>query len=380
MRVRQLEWSAERGWLPEVASPESADLILFFAGRPEMAEGQLYGELRTRFPEAQLVGCSTGGQFDRARIETAGGFALALAFDRATCRVASAPGTGSAVSFLAGRMLGNALAAPDLRAVLVLSDGLNVNGSELVRGIATLLPKDVTIAGGLAGDGANFAETLVAANAVPQAGMVAAIGLYGDSVRCATGSAGGWDVFGPRRLITRAEGNVLFELDGEPALDLYERYLGPEDAASLPGSGLLYPLRIEDPERAGSDVVRTILAIDRAARSLTFAGDMPVGHTAQLMRGNFDRLTDGAAQAAHQANPDGSEPGLALLVSCIGRRLLMGQRALDEVEAAAAALPPSLAVMGFYSYGEISPQAQSGFCELHNQTMTVFTLTEAKAA
>jgi hypothetical protein len=202
-----------------------------------------------------------------------------------------------------------------------------------------------------------------------------------DIRRADDGSAGGWNVFGPVRRITRSEGNVLYELDGEPALDLYERYLGPE-AEGLPGSGLLFPLQVFDGTNPDHKIVRTILAVDREQRSLTFAGDMPLGWQSQLMRGNFGRLADGAADAAAQATDglpmDGEDgDGVALMISCIGRRLLMGQRIGDEVDAAAAVLGPGYRKMGFYAYGEISPHPLSRQCELHNQTMTITTLREA---
>jgi hypothetical protein len=177
---------------------------------------------------------------------------------------------------------------------------------------------------------------------------------------------------------------VLFELDGEPALDLYERYLGPEESKGLPSSALLFPIQVYDMQSPDSAVVRTVLAIDREARSMTFAGDVPQGWTAQLMRGNLDRLAAGAADAARQAHaglaaasgaPEKTER-LSILVSCIGRRLLMGQRTIEEVEAAGAELGRETLRLGFYSYGEISPHAKSGHCELHNQTMTVTMLAE----
>ena len=271
-------------------------------------------------------------------------------------------------------------AAPDLVGIFVLSDGLNVNGSELVAGIIGAVGKRVSVTGGLAGDGADFRETLVGADCAPRTQVAAAVGFYGAAIRIGHGSAGGWDEFGRRRQITRSRGNVLFQFDGEPALDLYERYLGEDEARGLPGSGLLFPLRIFDPERPDHDIVRTILAVGHDARSMTFAGDVPEGWTAQLMRGNFDRLAAGAAMAARQA-ADGVGPGrtgdqIAILVSCIGRRLLMGQHTADELEAASGESGLQVPQLGFYSYGEISPHRVSGVCELHNQTMTVTTIAE----
>ncbi|HTP93509.1 MAG TPA: FIST N-terminal domain-containing protein, partial [Xanthobacteraceae bacterium] len=279
-----------------------------------------------------------------------------------------------------GEALGRALQADDLAGVFVLSDGLNVNGSELVAGVSKVIGANVPLTGGLAGDGASFKETLVGADCAPRARTIAGLGLYGSAIRVGHGSAGGWDLFGPRRQVTRSAGNVLFELDGEPALDLYERYLGPDESKGLPSSALLFPIQVYDLQKPDSAVVRTVLAIDREARSMTFAGDIPQGWTAQLMRGNMDRLAAGAADAARQARSglDGNDNDqrFSILVSCIGRRLLMGQRTVEEVEAAGAELGPETLRLGFYSYGEISPHARSGQCELHNQTMTVTTLAE----
>jgi hypothetical protein len=116
---------------------------------------------------------------------------------------------------------------------------------------------------------------------------------------------------------------------------------------------------------------------------MIFAGDIPQGSKAQLMRGEFNRLTAGATEAALQAagkqSECGAQGGLALLVSCIGRRLLMGHRIDDEIRAVRAVLPPDLAQLGFYSYGEIAPHRVSGVCELHNQTMTVTIISEVVA-
>jgi hypothetical protein len=211
--------------------------------------------------------------------------------------------------------------------------------------------------------------------------LVAAVAFYGPAIRIGHGCAGGWDEFGPRRRITRSRGNVVFEFDAKPALDLYEHYLGEEGTKDLPGSALVFPLRIFDPEHPEHDIIRAILAVDRKARSITLAGDVPEGWIAQLMRGNFDRLAAGAATAARQA-ADGlghSRTGdqIAILVSCIGRRLVLGQHTADELEATSAEFGRGISQLGFYSYGEISPHRVSGVCELHNQTMTVTAIAEA---
>ena len=212
---------------------------------------------------------------------------------------------------------------------------------------------------------------------MPASGIVRGVGLYGDALRMGHGSMGGWDIFGPERTITRARANVLYELDGRPALDLYKSYLG-ELSGGLPATGLLFPLAIRT---AGSrpdepSLVRTILAVDEDDQSMTFAGDMPEGARAQLMRANVDRLIEGAADAALMVDGGGGAgPTLVLGISCVGRRLVLGERTEEEIEATVECLPGGVQQIGFYSYGEISPHA-SGLCELHNQTMTLTTIHE----
>jgi len=377
MRVRKISWNEPAGWHPSV-DRSRADLVFYFGTRRALANGSRYRELAAMFPDAHVVGCSTGGQIHGDDVTDEEITAVALQFDATKVRMISEVVTGTAQSRACGEKIGTRLLADDLSGVMVLSDGLNVNGSELVGGITDVIGPSVPLTGGLAGDGAEFAETLVGADCAPRSHLVVAVGFYGAAIRLGHGSAGGWDVFGPRRRITRSKGNVLFELDGQPALDLYEKYLGDE-ASGLPGSALLFPLQIYETEQPDHAVVRTVLAIDGDARSMTFAGDVPEQWTAQLMRGNFDRLAAGAGEAARQAGAgriaaDGD--AVAILVSCIGRRLLMGQRVTEELEAAAAELGPGIERLGFYSYGEIAPHAASGVCELHNQTMTVTVIGE----
>jgi len=227
----------------------------------------------------------------------------------------------------------------------------------------------------LTGDGPRFERTYVCLDGPSEAHNVVAVGFYGAELRVGIGSMGGWDPFGPERRVTRSEGNVLYELDGQPALALYEKYLG-EHAAALPASGLLFPLAVRA-EGEASAVVRTILAVDRTRGSLTFAGDVPQGHFARLMHANFDRLVDGAAGAARCSMTLGAEPAeLAILISCVGRKLVLQQRVEEEVESVRGILGADAVMTGFYSYGEISPFTPEARCELHNQTMTITALSE----
>jgi hypothetical protein len=233
----------------------------------------------------------------------------------------------------------------------------------------------VVVTGGLAGEGPRFERTWVIVDGKPASGFVTAVGLYGDKINVGHGSKGGWDIFGPERTVTRSTGNVVYELDGRPVLALYKEYLG-DLAAELPASGLLFPLAVRAP---GDDkrLVRTILGIDEEAQSLIFAGDVSQGHRVQLMQAQFDRLIGGAEDAAALARSrTDTAPQLSVAISCVGRRLVLGERTEDELEATLHALPDGIAQVGFYSYGEISPDLE-GTCDLHNQAMTLTTFGEA---
>jgi hypothetical protein len=381
MHIQYLHWNAAHGWRGANALREPPQLVLYFGGRATLGSGERYRELRGLYPEGHVVGGSTSGQIHGDDICDDEVVAVALRFERTRVRVVSGTIASRDASRSCGVDLARRMAAPDLAGIFILSDGLNVNGSELLAGITEVLGPDLPVSGGLAGDDTRFEQTLVGADAEPSANRVAVIGLYGSSIRIAHGCAGGWDVFGPRRKVTKSAGPMVMELDGEPPLDLYARYLGAEEAAGMPGSGLAFPLRIHDEAEPERQIVRSVFAVDRDAGTLTFAADIPEGCTAQLMRANFDSLAAGAGEAGRQARSaladQISGDKLAILVSCSGRRRVMGQRTQDELDAVAAELGDDVVRIGFYSYGEIAPPVASGRCELHNQTMTVTMIAEA---
>jgi hypothetical protein len=379
MRIAQHSWSDGAGWRRTGGDDAAGAQVVFYFSAPDAwLHADPHGTLSALYPGAHVIGCTTGGEILGEDVLDHSVVATAVAFDHVRVSVATAQIGDSLQSRQGGRALAQGLPLDGLRAVFVLSDGMRTNGSALIAGLREVLPEDVVITGGLAGDGADFRSTYVGCDGPLCQGLAVALGLYGDRLRVGWGSFGGWDRFGPERQITRSVGNVLYELDGEPALALYKRYLG-EEAQNLPGSALLFPLTVRPPADEHSALVRTIVGVDEVAQSLTFAGDIPQGWVAQLMRGSPDGLTDGAANAgvAARGMAAAAGPTLSLLVSCIGRKLLMGQRVVDEVEAVAETLGAGSFQTGFYSYGELAPHRFTGRCELHNQTMTVTTIGES---
>ena len=376
MRVEQRRWSDDGGWGGRSDVAALANVVLVFGGVEPLETRRWLEPLRELYPQALMFGCSTAGEIVDDSVVDGAIVATALAFSSTRCALACVAVDRHASSFAAAAELVARLPTEGLAHVLVLSDGLGVNGSDLTRGLRDALPSHVAVTGGLSADGERFGRTLIVADDQARPGRLAALGLYGSALRVGYGSLGGWDPFGPERLITRSAGNTLFELDGTCALDLYRRYLG-EHARELPSAALRFPLMLRG-VNGDPGVVRTILGIDDEQRSMRFAGEMPEGAHARLMKANFERLIDGAHGAARQAvEPLGAaEPELALLISCVGRKLVLRQRVDEEIESVREVVGASTLMCGFYSYGEICPVVANAACELHNQTMTITTFRE----
>jgi hypothetical protein len=362
-----LEWKNDHGEL----DPADAELVLAFGIREIIEAPEIHSALKKRFPSAHVALASTSGNLADQIIDDSGVLCTALRMEKSRTRAVESNLSSHADLETLCTHLAAGLAADDLRHVFVLSDGSSVNGTELSDTFNSKLPPQVTLSGGLAGDGTAFSKTVVGLDSVPTTGSIIAIGFYG-AVELAFGSAGGWSGFGPERLVTRSAGNCLHELDGQPALHLYKTYLGGQ-AAGLPASALRFPLRVSH-DGDSNFIVRTILSIDEEANTMTFAGDMPEGAKVQLMRASYEDLIDGAQSAAEQAELPGAE--LVLCVSCVGRRIVLGQRTEEELESVRAVFGDSPVIAGFYSYGELAPSGHQLESQLHNQTMTITSLRE----
>lgn len=379
MRAFSLRWSSVSGWsdAPDVTAHADVQLLLAF-GPVTAPDAGWFSEVNTRWPQAQLVYTSAGGQIDGLDVLDAEVVLTGLAFDRAGVRAYSRDGAGVVPCAVLGRQLGEDISAdPSVRHVLLFLDGLHINGASFAAAFSAALPRGVTVSGGLASDGVSFAKTAIGLNGPPSERRIVAVALSGDSLVIGTGSAGGWEPFGPERTVTRATGTTVFELDDQRALDIYRRYLG-DLASELPGSALLFPLSMIPPD-GGPMVVRTILGIDEKEGSLRFAGDVPMGYRVRLMRSTNDSILDGATLAAEQARQAMGDvaPSAMLCVSCIGRRGVLRSRIEEEVEEVSQSTP-GVIVTGYYSNGEIAPPfgATDGIALLHNQTMTITAIGE----
>ena len=366
--------------LPNSSPLASANLVLAFGSMKRFNEGKLQGFLKSRYPTAQVIGCTTSGEISPNGVFDDSIQITAIQWEKTVQRVAQTKMSGMQSSFEAAAGLAKQLKADTLRTVLVISDGLNVNGSELLKGFQSVLG-DIPIVGGLAGDGGAFVKTLQLYNDTVSDNLVIAVGLYGPALITASGALGGWKPYGPPRTVTKSEKNVVFEMDGKPALPLYRMYIGEAFSKGLPGTGLKFPLAVIEEGKRDVEKIRTLLAIDPKNNSLTFAGNVEEGETVRLCQTNHDRLVDGAGAAANlvmdglSANKT-NQTGLALCVSCVGRKGVMAELVGDEVKLVQQILGPQTSLTGFYSYGELAPRPNTTDSVLHNQTMTIGYLSE----
>lgn len=354
---------------------EQCQLVLAFGDCRQIGDPAIYAYLHSNFPNANIVLSSTSGEILNNEVFDNSVTVTAIQFDNTIVRCAETNIRQHTNSYEAGKYLMQQLDQDDLKTVFILSDGTHINGSELATGLNAHNPRNIPVTGGLAGDGARFIKTCVGLNRSPEGGNVTAVGLYGHQLKVGHGSFGGWDEFGPVRTITRSDKNVLYEIDGKCALDLYKEYLGPYKE-ELPGSAMFFPLSLKEKD-SEKTLIRTILNINEEDKSMVFAGNMPVGKQVRLMKANFDKLIDGSSIAARYTfDKLDTQPELAILISCVGRKLVLQERTDEEVHAANEIFGESTFTTGFYSYGEISPFHSGSCCELHNQTMTITTFSE----
>lgn len=375
MKINQAKRTREGEWIFNDSVELINPLVLVFADRYILESDGIYDEIRAIYPNGKLVFGSTSGEIMDTNVYEESITLTAIEFEKTTFEIVSENISDYVDIKKMGRAISDKFTKKDLSHMFIVSDGSFVNGSGLIEGLESDKDFNASITGGLCGDGARFEKTLTSYNEKPKQGEVVAIGFYGKTLEVSYANFGGWTPFGPERTITKSVGNVLYEIDGQPALDLYKKYLG-EKAKELPQAALLYPLRVQQNEDA-EPLVRTILNIDEDANSMILAGDVPVNSKVQLMMCFMDDIAEGASNAAEQAMLNRvKQPELAILVSCVGRKLVLAERTEEEIEEVMDVIGGQAKITGFYSYGEMAPFAGKNECQLHNQTMTLTLLSE----
>lgn len=373
MKIDKLHFEND-SWVVEAKECDSSLVdIVFVFGDIEALESINHTQvLRELYPNAHVVGTSTAGNILDDKVSEYQAVASAVSFDKASVAINSSVINKDSIEKDAKALVDD-LEQENLKHVFVLAQGLNIDGSKLVKGLNK--DRSISITGGMSADDRKFEKTFVFADDDCEDSMAVAVGFYGDSIHAKVGCKAGWDEFGATRIVTKSVDNVVYEIDDKPAIELYEKYLG-EYIKDLPASGLLFPLSIKTNENDKNEVIRVMMGINED-KSIVFAGDVPNGSTVRLMKTNIENLIDGSALVAQSIEKHNDKRALALTVSCSGRKSVLNQLSSEEVEVVQDILNESTQVIGFYAYGEIAPFSDDLLdCKLHNQTMTITTIYE----
>lgn len=375
MTIEELIWN-QTEWISKKAGkiePLSAHLVLLFGDIEAIADRIPIALLQSAYPNAHIVGASTAGTIESGKFSEHPLVATVIAFERGWVEVATTDRLENTTLEKQSKELIKSLPQENLKHVFVLTEGLKLNNSLFIKGVNSVDTK-LPITGALAGDGWKFDHTLVLSQGEAKEFQAVAVGFYGDSLHIRIGYETGWEEFGAERIVTKSEGNVVYEIDDKPALKLYEDYLG-EFIKDLPLSGLRFPLNVRE-NGDEKELARVMMGINDD-KSLLFGVDIPQGSVVRLMKTNVKNLIEGAEALAKSIENPNDNTSLAIAISCSARRSVLKQLVGEELETLREGLPQTTHICGFYSYGEITPFSDNLLeCKLHNQTMTITVIYE----
>jgi hypothetical protein len=339
---------------------------------------QLLQGIREGAGTDHIVGCTSDGEISNAGLSMNSAVLAGVLSDDIDFEIVVVEGLKKD-SAAAGRRLADGFSSAP-KCVQIFSDGLTGNGCAIIEGITSVLGDRIPVTGGAAGDNGRFTKTLQFGYGRIYTDAICAIAFLGD-FRLGTGLDSGWAPIGVPKQVTKASGSVVYELNGEPALNVYERFLG-DHAHKLPAIGVEYPLGFIRPSIHGDQedlyVLRATMSVDRKARSITFAGEIPEGAHVNLTCGDNTSILEAAGNAARQARSTYGDvtPGIIFCYSCMARKIVLGSHTEKEIEQVRAEFGPHVPLIGFYTYGEFCPVSHGAPTFLHNETITLNVVGE----
>jgi hypothetical protein len=355
--------------------PTTDDLVILFTTVDHDVEA-LYRAASAEAAPAGVFGCTSTGGFTHSEQVPSGCVAALLAADESSFGVSHVECDDDDV---AGSARQAAQAARDgagdrhpNSVLLLLTHGMTPDQREVARGAYEVTSAMIPFVGGAAGDNLTWDSTQTFGDGRVLANGIVAVWI--NSVRPMGVSVDhGWRPAGKPMLVTRAEGTVVHELDGTPALEAYLEEqgdgIGPEDP--------MFFRKVMDspvglPNARGRYDVRQVHAFLPEGGGLNFNTGVSEQSILQVMSSDDESLIEGARRAAQEAvRPLTGKARLALVFSCGSRVPLLGDRARDEVEAISSALD-GVPVCGFYTYGEFAKS--TGSSGVHNSSVAVLAL------
>lgn len=340
--------------------------------------------LREVMPKTLIVGGSAAGEitswttvFDAVNV-------LAVSSDEIKFTVGVGTGVSSD-SFAAGAMAAHSTIKenngekPDL--FIMLPDGMTGNGAAIVEGVKSVLGENFPIIGGSMGDDYLFQKTYEYYQGKVLTDAIVGIGLSGN-FSYGFGIRHGWEAVGLPLKVTKADGVKLQEIDGKPAIKLYEEYFGRESAElvrePLARIAYTYPLGIE--VDGGDELLIRDPVLANEKGEITMAAAIPKGSTIRVMIGDREKAIDAAKKAAEISltQLNGAAPKFILMFNCMARNKLLGVRCNEENQIVQNTVGHEVPMAGFYTYGEQGPLlGRKGTpAYFHNETMTLLVVGE----
>lgn len=264
-------------------------------------------------------------------------------------------------------------------ALVVMSGGISVDAGKIIAGLKYGIGKEVPIYGGLAADDLQMDKTYAFSNNFLTANGLSILIIDTDKIEVSGLASSGWEAFGGINTITKSEGNIVYSINDEPALDAFKKQFGFDESPESKENLLLtiqtnYPFQIirED----GTKVLRTPIVIDEENRALIMAGGVEQGDHFKFSNSPGFEVIEQTVEEFKSLKQNRPEADALVLFSCKGRHGAFGPVLEEEVEGLYNYWKKPM--IGFLSYGEIG-NTKNGVCEFHNETCSLMILKEKQA-
>ena len=334
-------------------------------------------EIKAKYEKSIIIGGTTSGEIIDQEVIDDTVVLAAVKFHKTKLKLYSGNlSSDSSTGYSSGEIFAKKIDQENLKHIFLLSDAQTLSAANLLKGMNNELKPSISVTGGLASRNSFTDSNFIIDNGKIKQNSVIALALYGDSLQVSYNAQGGWDSYGVECLVTKSRENRILEINEQPALNFYRAHVDSKVLENFDDDGFNYPIKVRNEEHS-FPVMRVLLAVDQEEESLIMSEEISVGSYVRLMKGNIDRLINGAENSAKIiAEQSNHNHQLAILISCSGRRKVMGELVSEEIEAVTDQFPKNTETIGFYSYGEISPFFGFSKTSLHNLTMCITTFSE----
>jgi hypothetical protein len=325
--------------------------------------------------DIDLLGCTTAGEITDDTLTENSISCLLMDFSKDKYRLHFIHNTEGVAE--TGQAL-RQLAQDDFQnpAMIICSAGVLNDGEQVVEGLKYYDKNEIPLFGGLAGDDLQILNTYVFNRKEHTNNGIASIVFDSDKVEIKGLATSGWEALGSENTVTKAQGNIIYAINNEPALDFFVRFFGDKEDMDMKGIPLStvsaqYPLQVmRDADYA---VLRSPIYSDEKNRSLTLVGSIKEGDKFRFSISPGIEVIEKTITEFKSFNQETPDVDALILFSCKGRHAALGPFIEDEIKGIYDQWHKPM--IGFLSYGEIG-NLRNGICEFHNETCCLVTIKE----